>query len=213
MDIATGIHRKHPQFATIASVWYGSSGLLGYDLISRKPEFVLGGLDHIFACPSRPGPSRSSKSLSFDRFVPWSPSLGESIQAVHQASFLNLQTSVNRASGGASVTAGLTRIAGRTQARRYADHSAPILQLPRRMSVPVQLLPAAAQRPSVAAEAEWSAGGVSVIEEHLAPSPAESGDADKLTLASVEALSQLARATAANGLKWVPLKVPWVPMP
>ena len=64
------------------------------------------------------------------------------------------------------------------------------------------------------AEAEWSVGGVSVIEERLLPDPAERADAEELTLASIEALSKLGKATAANsGLKWVPLKVPWIPMP
>jgi hypothetical protein len=57
-------------------------------------------------------------------------------------------------------------------------------------------------------------GGVSVLEEQLLPDAAEPDDAVELTLASIEALGKLGKATAANsGLKWVPLKVPWIPMP
>jgi len=203
-DIAIHTHRRHLQFADVTSIWHRPGGLPVTDISSRQPEFELGDLDYTIGCPSRPGPSRNSRP----RFVPWSKSPSEYIQA----SFLNLQSSVKP--GGANVTAGMARIAAWAQAKQSRDPSAPILQLPRRMSLPIQRLPAETRRHSTTAEGEWSVVGVSVLPEHPQPSPAESRDAVELTLASVEALSQLGKATAASsGLKWVPLKVPWIPLP
>jgi hypothetical protein len=214
-DIAIPIHRRHVQFAAVASTWRHPSGLL--DAIIGPPdlEFSLGDSDYTVPCPSRPGLTRGSKLVSFHRFAPWSQLPDKCVEPPQQPSFLSLQTSLNAAPGGTRMTAILAGIAGWTRAREAPDQYAPILQPAPQVSVPEQPLPAVALKHTPAAKSAWTEGRVSVMEVRTQPAVTEPSepeplDAEELT----RALAHLGAGGGANSrLKWTALKVPWHPLP